>query len=195
LLPLPALISYHHSLKFMLDQRLATILQHRGRATYWNGGSIFAFSTSRSLTNIVADASPRQDADVAADHMALSVCESWFSLFGDLRSALVPLMSLPSGDDTSASTPSTMLPFSLSNHYHRTRRGWRAEAVLDMRYFCHRHFFAFGSCEEMRMNTERRSAITMGETSDELMEMRPGIRRDERREGRRAASGAPTWPP
>jgi len=88
-----------------------------------------------------------------------------------------------------------MLPFSLSNHYHRTRRGWRAEAVLDMRYFCHRHFFAFGSCEEMRMDTERRFAIAMGETSNELMEMRPGIRRDERREGWRDASGAPTWPP
>ena len=105
LLPLPALISYHHSLKFMLDQRLATILQHRGRATYWNGGSIFALSTSQPLTNIVADAWPRQDADVAADHMVLSVCETWFSLFDDLRSALVPLMSLPSGDDASASTP------------------------------------------------------------------------------------------
>jgi hypothetical protein len=61
-----------------------------------------------------------------------------------------------------------MLPSSLSNHYHRTRRGWRAKAVLGMRDFCHRHFFAFGSCdcEEMRMNTERRSAINMGETSD-----------------------------
>jgi len=28
------------------------------------------------------------------------------------------------------------------------------------------------------MSTERRSAITMGEASDELMEVRPGIRRD-----------------
>ena len=63
------------------------------------------------------------------------------------------------------------------------------------RDFCHRHFFAFGSCEEMRMDTERRFAIAMGETSNELMEMRPGIRRDERREGWRDASGAPTWPP
>jgi hypothetical protein len=33
------------------------------------------------------------------------------------------------------------------------------------------------------MNTERRSAITMGETTNEAIEMGPGIRSAERREG------------
>jgi hypothetical protein len=48
----------------------------------------------------------------------------------------------------------------------------RAEAVLDTRDFYHRRSFAFGSWEKMRMNTELRSAITMGKASDELMETR-----------------------
>ncbi|KAG0519191.1 hypothetical protein BDA96_09G243300 [Sorghum bicolor] len=47
----------------------------------------------------------------------------------------------------------------------------------------HTTFLLSGSCKETKMHTERRrSAITVGETSNKVTEMRLQIRRAERRE-------------
>jgi hypothetical protein len=74
----------HYSLKFLLDQRLATILQHQWVSKLI--GFDFKVEFKPGVTNVVADALSRRDTKDMAEVMALSIPS--FSLFDDLRSEM-----------------------------------------------------------------------------------------------------------
>jgi hypothetical protein len=71
-------------LKFLLDQKLATIPQHQWASKLL--GSDFQVEFKSSASNVVADALSRHDAKEDAAPMALSASSA--SLFNDIRREL-----------------------------------------------------------------------------------------------------------
>ncbi|WVZ98182.1 LOW QUALITY PROTEIN: hypothetical protein U9M48_043651, partial [Paspalum notatum var. saurae] len=77
----------HRSLKFLLDQRLATIPQHQWASKLI--GFDFSVEFKPGHTNVVADALSRRDADSSADSLTCAALSGpSFSLFEELRTEL-----------------------------------------------------------------------------------------------------------
>jgi hypothetical protein len=74
----------HYSLKFLLDQRLSTILQHQWASKLL--GFEFTIEYKSGSTNVVADALSRRDSE--ADGSLLALAAPTFQVFDDLRQEL-----------------------------------------------------------------------------------------------------------